>query len=124
MHRSRLAALVIDSQVNDTQTAVDFWAAALGWPCRERDGEYGHLDTPADQPDVLVQRVAHESRVHLDIETDDIDAEVARLAAIGATVVERFPRWVVMQAPTGHRFCVVHPQRRDFETASDINRWP
>ncbi|WP_110686400.1 VOC family protein [Salinicola aestuarinus] len=123
MHRSRLAALVIDSRVDDPRTAIDFWAAALGYPCREVDGQYGHLETPTDQPDVLVQRVAHESRVHLDIETDDIDAEVARLTAIGATVVERLRRWVVMQAPTGHRFCVVHPQRVDFDADDRVNVW-
>lgn len=123
MHRSRLAALVIDSQVDDKRTAVDFWAQALGSPCSETDEKYAHLETPVDQPDVLIQRVDHPSRVHLDIETDDIDAETARLEELGASVVERFPRWVVMQAPTGHRFCLVHPQRADFDTASSVNRW-
>lgn len=59
-----------------------------------------------------VQKVAHEPRVHLDIESDDIDAEVARLSALGARELERphGGRWVVMEAPTGHRFCVVRPQ--------------
>jgi len=55
--------------------------------------------------------VRHESRVHIDIEADDIDAEVARLTGLGATVVERLERWVVMQAPTGQRFCIVRVQR-------------
>jgi predicted enzyme related to lactoylglutathione lyase len=63
---------------------------------------------------VQVQRVDHESRVHLDIETDDIPAEVARLEALGATVVRRLERWAVMQAPTGQRFCVVRVQRPGF----------
>ncbi|WP_275660493.1 VOC family protein [Shewanella sp. Isolate13] len=63
-----------------------------------------------DQAKILIQKTTHKSRVHLDIETDEIAAEVARLKAIGAQVVETFERWVVMQAPTGHRFCVVHPQ--------------
>ncbi|GHB21311.1 VOC family protein [Salinicola rhizosphaerae] len=124
MHKSRLAAVVIDSQVDDKTPAIDFWRHALGMPCIETDEKYGKLDTPIDQPDVLVQRVDHASRVHLDIETDDMDAEVARLEALGASVVERFPRWVVMEAPTGHRFCVVHPQRRDFDTADNVNVWP
>jgi len=54
------------------------------------------------------------SRVHIDIETDDVPAEVARLTNIGARAVDRLERWVVMQAPTGQRFCVVRVQRPGF----------
>ena len=68
-----------------------------------------------------IQRVAHESRVHLDIETDDIEAEVARLEKLGANVAKRLERWVVMQAPTGQRFCVVRVQRPGFP--KNANRW-
>lgn len=64
-------------------------------------GNYRMLKTPPDEPIVQIQRVGHESRVHLDIETDDIPAEVARLEKLGACVVDRLERWVVMQAPTG-----------------------
>src|SRR5262245_57887638 len=70
-------------------------------------GNYRMLETPPDEPIVQIQRVEHESRVHIDIETDDIPAEVARLEKLGAKVVDRLERWVVMQAPTGQRFCVV-----------------
>jgi hypothetical protein len=59
--------------------------------------------------------------VHLDIETDDIEAEVRRLEKLGAQEVERIRDWVVMEAPTGHRFCVVPPQRSQF--AAEANRW-
>jgi hypothetical protein len=69
------------------------------------------LQIPPDEPIVQIQRVDHESRVHIDIETDDIPAEVARLEKLGAKVVDRLERWVVMQAPTGQRFCVVRVQR-------------
>jgi predicted enzyme related to lactoylglutathione lyase len=72
------------------------------------------LETPLDEPIVQIQRVDHESRVHIDIETDDIPAEVARLEKLGAQVVSRLERWVVMQAPTGQRFCVVRVQRPGF----------
>ncbi len=61
-----------------------------------------------------VQKVEHPSRVHLDIETDDIEAELARLEKLGARRVEWVRSWWVMEAPTGHRFCVVpmeHPDR-------------
>jgi hypothetical protein len=84
-------------------------------------GNYRMLETPTDEPIVQIQRVDHESRVHIDIETDDIPAEVARLEKLGATVVDRRERWVVMQAPTGQRFCVVRVQRPGFP--KNVNRW-
>ena len=70
-----------------------------------------------------MQKVSHESRVHLDIETDDIEAEVTRLKGIGATEVSRphNARWVVMQAPTGQRFCVV--RLRDKNKGARLNSW-
>ena len=127
MHKSRIAAFVIDSKVGDIQVANDFWTSALGINSIVSDeswaDRYTHLDVPDDQPRLLIQKVAHESRIHLDIETDDIAAEVKRLTALGAKVVKKFERWVVMEAPTGHRFCVVHPQRPDFSHAKDVNTW-
>ena len=68
-----------------------------------------------------IQKVEHDSRVHIDIESDDIPAEVARLESLGAKVVNRLERWVVMQAPTGQRFCVVRVQRPGF--AKNANIW-
>lgn len=67
-----------------------------------------------------IQRVDHESRVHIDIETDDIPAEVARFEEL-APAVDRLERWVVTQAPTGQRFCVVRVQRPSFP--KNANRW-
>ncbi|MBV9138581.1 MAG: hypothetical protein JO357_16125, partial [Hyphomicrobiales bacterium] len=97
------------------EAAARFWAKALGRPVDTDHpgtrGNYRMLETPPDEPIVQIQRVDHESRVHLDIETDDIPAEVARLSRLGARVVNRLERWVVMEAPTGQRFCVVRVQR-------------
>ena len=59
--------------------------------------------------------------MHIDIETDDIPAEVRRLDRLGARAVDRPGRWVVMQAPTGQRFCVVRVQRPGFP--KNANRW-
>ena len=56
---------------------------------------------------IEVQQVDHPSRVHLDIESDDVEAEVRRLGGLGAKPISRFKDWVMMEAPTGHRFCVV-----------------
>ena len=125
MHHSRLCALLIDCNVPDIDEAARFWALALGRPV-DRDhpgtrGNYRMLETPEDEPIVQIQRVEHPSRVHLDIETDDIPAEVARLERHGARVVNRLERWVVMEAPSGQRFCVVRIQRPGFP--KNANRW-
>jgi len=126
MHHSRLCALLIDCDTPDIDTAADFWAQALG---RARDpahpgtrGNYRMLETPPGEVLVQLQRVGHASRVHLDIETDDIPAEVIRLEGLGARVVERLERWVVMEAPTGHRFCIVRVQRPGFP--ANATCWP
>ena len=124
-HHSRLCAVLIDCNVEDVDQAAAFWSAALGRSIDRAHpgtrGNYCMLETPPDEPIVQIQRVQHESRVHLDIETDDIPAEVARLEALGATVVQRLERWVVMQAPTGQRFCVVRVQRPGYP--KNANRW-
>jgi predicted enzyme related to lactoylglutathione lyase len=118
MHRSRLCAVLIDCNTSDVDGAARFWSAALGRAVDANHpgsrGNYRMLETPVDECIVQIQRVEHPSRVHLDIETDDIPSEVRRLEALGATVVDRLPRWVVMQAPTGQRFCVVRVQRPGF----------
>lgn len=125
MHHSRLCAILIDCKASDVDEAAQFWAQALGRPVDRGHagsrGNYCMLETPADEPIVQVQRVQHESRVHLDIETDDIPAEIARLEKLGAAVVERLERWVVMQAPTGQRFCLVRIQRPGYP--KNANRW-
>jgi hypothetical protein len=67
-----------------------------------------------------VQKVEHESRVHIDIETDDIEAEARRLEALGAKRVGAVQTWCVMEAPTGQRFCLVRPQRTDFKEHANV----
>jgi hypothetical protein len=125
MHHSRLCAVLIDCKVSDVGEAAQFWSEALGRSIDSNHpgsrGNYRMLETPPDEPIVQIQRVAHESRVHLDIETDDIAAEVSRLEKLGAKLVDRLERWVVMQAPTGQRFCVVRVQRPGFP--KNASRW-
>ena len=125
MHHSRLCEIVIDCETGDLDGAAVFWSAALGRPVNlERSGNpalYRLLEGRPDELRVEVQKVEHASRVHLDIETDDIEAEVARLTKLGAKLDRRMPRWVVMQAPTGQRFCVVRAQSADFP--HNANRW-
>jgi hypothetical protein len=122
-HRSRLAGIIIDCRTDAAglDAAADFWSAALGAPRRPREDGYIPLEDQAGLH-VEVQAVDHPSRVHLDIESDDIPAEVARLEALGARVVARIKTWVVMEAPTGQRFCVIRAQTRDFE--KEAHGWP
>lgn len=119
-HRSRLAGFIIDCRTDDLDAATDFWAQALGCTVADRDAgdalaRYQRLgDTPGDLH-IEVQQVEHASRVHLDIEADDVHAEAIRLEALGAKKIAFVrERWWVMEAPTGQRFCVVpmaHPER-------------
>jgi len=115
MHRSRLGALVIDCKTDDLTAAAQFWATALGYriAADQPDPRYVDLEGPEGEPRILVQKVEHPSRVHLDIESDDPVAEVARLEAAGARRVNALKGWVVLESPTGQRFCVVKPQRPD-----------
>jgi hypothetical protein len=117
--------VLIDCRTTNVDEAAGFWSEALGRAIDPKHpgsrGNYRMLETPQDEPIVQIQRVEHESRVHIDIETDNIPAEVSRLEELGARVVDRLERWVVMQAPTGQRFCVVRIQRPGFPKNS--NRW-
>ncbi|MGA9343254.1 MAG: VOC family protein [Rhodanobacteraceae bacterium] len=115
MHKSRFCSLIIDCQGNELTDAARFWSQAFGRPIRQGvdpvTAKYVPLDTHDDEPVIELQCVNHESRVHLDIESDDIEAEVRRLEALGAKRIEAIKTWVVMQAPSGQRFCVIRPQR-------------
>lgn len=114
IHHSSSIALVIDCPGPSLAPALVFWSGALNRaianPDQDSDGRYGELATGPDEVFLLLQRVDHEARVHLDIESDDLDAEVARLEKLGAKREKFVKRWWVMQAPTGHRFCVVRQQ--------------
>ena len=126
MHRSKLAGFIIDCQSQDLEGAAVFWGGALGMAVKPLPGDegttYRQLIDPTGKLHVEVQTVAHPSRVHLDIETDDIDAEVRRLEKLGATRVAQIRTWWVMEAPTGHRFCVVRASSPDFKQHS--REWP
>lgn len=127
MHHSRLCSFIIDCEADDLGRAARFWSAAFGRAIRE-GADPGHdryvgLVMHDDELIVEIQKVDHPSRVHLDIESDDIEAEVKRLEALGARRVAAIRTWVVMEAPTGQRFCVVRPQY-DGKLGPHANRWP
>jgi catechol 2,3-dioxygenase-like lactoylglutathione lyase family enzyme len=122
MHRSRLTNLVIDCAEENFEDGAQFWSAALGRPLVVRDERFVSLRGRwggESGPYVGLQRVpAAERAIHLDIETDDVEAEVARLERLGARVKARIRRHVVMEAPSGHAFCVVPTRRGDFPSGA------
>jgi predicted enzyme related to lactoylglutathione lyase len=125
MHKSKLAGFIIDCKTGDLPSAASFWGQALGMQVREfpapESDKYIGLKDPKQGLQIEVQSVDHESRVHLDIETDDIQAEVARLEQLGASQVGYCGSWCVMQAPTGQKFCVINRASVDFEDKA--NAW-
>jgi predicted enzyme related to lactoylglutathione lyase len=124
MHRSRLAGFILDCRTDNLEKAAQFWSDALGVPLKPAAEEtspiYRQLLTGPNDQHMEVQQVEHESRVHIDIETDDIEAEARRLEALGAKRVRSVETWCVMQAPTGQRFCLVRPQRADFKEHANV----
>lgn len=110
MHRILLRTVVIDYPSESHHAGLRFWQEALA--AGDRRGvthpEYHVLEHPAALGAVLVQSLnGGPARVHLDVESDDTEAEVARLVAAGAQLVERIDDWVVLRDPGGLLFCVV-----------------
>jgi predicted enzyme related to lactoylglutathione lyase len=87
MHKSRPGEITIDCYTDNLEEAQSFWSAALDLKAqRYEDPELNayYLETEANEIDINMQMVKHESRVHIDIETDDIEAEVKRVEQLGA----------------------------------------
>ncbi len=125
-HRIRVATLVIDAV--DLQQAAAFWSAALdttvltGDPAQD---QYVSLGQAAGGLRLLLQRVPErggdKNAVHLDLETDNPQAEVARLTAIGASRERPLGHgaWV-LQDPAGNRFCVIYPETPDWPQGTTV----
>ena len=109
-HYSRVAKVVIDVPPADHQKELAFWQSASGLPLEQgvRFPEYHGAALHGQQFGLLVQRLGGgPARVHLDVHTDDLAAEVARLERLGAERVEQVATWWVMRDPAGMLFCVV-----------------
>ena len=116
MHRSRLCHVVID--VNDLEVGAGIWAAALGTRVADTDPPYAMLEHGAGDLRILLLLVPEpktaKSRVHLDFETDDVEAEARRLEGLGARRQQFVEEWWVMEDPFGNEFCVLPSQTGDF----------
>jgi hypothetical protein len=126
VHRSRLVGILIDTPAAQVGAEVDFWSAALGVPSFPAPGEEQFTVLLGAVPDffTVVQAVDDAPRYHVDIETDDLAAEVARLTALGAEPASRWQDAHTLRSPGGHMFCVV-PVHSDPETfARTARTWP
>ena len=111
----KIGSIVI--HCHDFERMVAFWEGALQYVPREpaRGGWVVLRDPKGQGPNLSFQAREHPRRVrnwiHLDLYTNDRDAEVERLVALGA---RRYPwryrpdaDYVVLQDPDGNLFCVV-----------------
>ncbi len=110
----------------DPRGLAVFWGGALGYPIVQDGDDLVRLAGPRTQgaPDVLILRADELAptggRVHIDLAASDIDAEVRRLLALGAQLVDGEgddgPRrreahgipWVVLADPEGNELCIGH----------------
>lgn len=117
MHRILLREIVIDVPSDRVAEASAFWSAALATkaaPLKDYE-EFIALLEPAARCVVGIQDVGGDGpRYHVDIESDDIEAEVRRLVGLGATEVARHRSWVVLRDPVGLLLCIVPPDTPDF----------
>ena len=124
-HYSRLYRIVIDVPPADHDRELAFWSAASGQQLAQGDfyPEYHGAALHGQEFGLLIQRLGHgPGRVHIDIHTDDLDAELARLEELGAERVHQVDRWWVMRDPAGLLFCVV-PEPVGSLNERNAQRW-
>jgi Glyoxalase-like domain len=117
VHRSRLHVVLIDSAPEAADREVEFWAAALGREPRPETGTPFTTLAPLGSGCLLAHQRLDDgpSRIHLDIESDDTAAEVARLQELGAVRVGEHDGCIHLRDPAGLVFCVVPVQSDDFD---------
>lgn len=126
MHRSRVYAVLIDTPVAEAGKAADFWSAALGVTAQPFPPapEFTTLHQAVPGLIMAVQAVDDAPRVHLDIETDDVEAETTRLVALGAEQVSQWQECRVLRVPGGHLMCVLPVESDPATFRAQANVWP
>ena len=110
---------MITMDTTDAEALGGWWAEQTGAQVGETNGGWFVLVSGGSLPTLLAfQKVDDptpgKNRVHLDLTTDDLDAEVERLLGGGASLVGRRGdesfRWVTLADPDGNHFCVAGRQ--------------
>ena len=124
-HYSRLSKIVIDAPAGEHNRELAFWSSALGQPLTRFDSHLEYHGAPLHGTGfgLLIQRLGHgPGRVHLDIHTDDLAAEIARLEELGAERVQQVHSWWILRDPAGLPFCVI-PEPPGSLNDSNAHRW-
>ena len=124
-HYSRLSKIVIDASAGEHDRELAFWSSALGQPLTRFDShpEYHGAPLHGTEFGLLIQRLGHgPGRVHLDIHTDDLAAELTRLEELGAERVQQVHSWWVLRDPAGLLFCLI-PEPAGSLNDSNAQRW-
>lgn len=109
--RSQVDQVCLDIPPSSYDEEVAFWQSLTGWERTDVDSpEFERLQPPDEQPlRWLLQRLDDDGgtvSAHLDLSSDDRDAEVARHVALGATEGPRHEWWTVLTDPAGLTYCV------------------
>ncbi len=122
MHRSRVATVIVDLDEDSFEEGARFWSAALGRGRLTKSERFeslrGRIGGEGGLYLGLQRGIDDPQKFHLDIETDNVEAEVSRLEGLGAQVKARIRSHVVMRAPGGHTFCVIPTTRGDFSATA------
>src|SRR5215207_2027986 len=126
MHRSRVSTFLIEVPRDEAPKTAEFWSAALGVPAESPPGEPQFLTLHDAMPGYVlaVQAVDDAPRYHLDIESDDVAAEVARLEGLGAVEVASWQGCHTLWAPGGHLLCVIPVHSDPDLFAERAHTWP
>ncbi|WP_432950173.1 VOC family protein [Kribbella sp. CA-253562] len=126
MHKSRVSTLLIDVPREEAPKVADFWSAALGVRTSSPPGEPQYISLHDAVPGMVtaIQALEEgEARYHLDIETDDVDAETARLIGLGAVEVSSWQGCRTLRVPGGQLVCVIPVHSDPEEFADRATTW-
>lgn len=109
-HNSRVCAILFDVDSSSCEEAAKFWAGALGRTLSfDPKEKYTSLE---GEIDYLIQNAEPGFEgVHIDVETDEVDAEVARLERLGARKREKVKNWWGTFSRSVYKDTVVLTQR-------------
>jgi hypothetical protein len=126
VHRSRISTLLIDAPHAEAAAAARFWSAATGvasWSVPDEE-QFTHLEDPIPGLVAAVQSIGGPARYHLDMETDDVAAETARLLDLGAVEIGGWLDCRTLRVPGGHLLCVIPVHSDPANFAEQAHVWP